>query len=126
VITVLVADDTPDMRSALVLMLERRFQVVGALSSGRDAMAAACDLEPDVILLDVSLGDVTGFQVAKRLKGKGCTSKFVFVSVHEDEEFVHAAEAIGASYVFKSQIDRDLMSAVEAAATGHWFTSCAS
>ena len=126
VITVLLVDDNPDMLDALVHMLQRDFQIVGALSNGGAALARTSDLDPDVILLDVSLGDLTGFQVAERLRRRGCSSKVVFLSVHENQEFIRAAVDIGAcGYVFKSQISRDLITAVETVAMGKPFFSSA-
>lgn len=122
VITLLLADDNPDMLDALVQMLQRDFVIVGALTNGRSVLAKANALAPDVILLDVSLGDITGFQVVERLRRRGCLSQVVLLSVHENPEFVRAAVHIGASgYVFKSQINRDLVNALQAAAVGRQF-----
>jgi DNA-binding NarL/FixJ family response regulator len=123
-IRLLLADDNPAMLETLVDVLGADFAIVGTLLNGASVLADVSSLEPDVILLDVSLGDMTGFQVAKRLRLRGCSAKIVFVSVHENVEFVRAAFDIGASgYVFKSQIARDLANAIRIAADGgHFFT----
>ena len=105
-------------------MLGADFAVVGSLTNGASVLAESARLNPDVILLDVSLGDMTGFQVAERLHSRGCSAKIVFLSVHENVEFVHAAFAIGASgYVFKSQIVRDLANAIRIASKGGNFVA---
>jgi DNA-binding NarL/FixJ family response regulator len=104
----LCVDDSPEMLGVLVDMLRAEFMVVGALTSS-SAMAEAANLRPDIILLDVDLGDASGFVVAEQLRRAGCPAKIVFLSVHENVEFVDAAREIGASgYIFKSQITRDL------------------
>jgi DNA-binding NarL/FixJ family response regulator len=110
------------MLTALVHMLQQDFSIVGALSNGVSVVSEAAHLNPDVILLDVSLGDITGFQVAERLKSKACPSKILLLSVHENPEFVRAAFDMGLSgYVLKSQISRDLVAAIDAAAHGKHF-----
>jgi DNA-binding NarL/FixJ family response regulator len=124
VITILLADDNPDMLAALVQLLQLEFTIVGALTNGDGVLSKADVLRPDVILVDVSLADITGFQVVERLKGRGCQSKVVLLSVHEDPEFVRAASDLGVSgYVFKSQINRDLVNALRAAAKGSRYFS---
>ena len=65
-------------------------------------------MEADVILLDISLGDTTGFEVAERLRESGSKARIVFLSVHENPAFVQAGMQHGAyGYVFKSNISRD-------------------
>jgi DNA-binding NarL/FixJ family response regulator len=123
-IRLLLADDNPAMLETLVDMLGADFAIVGSLTNGASVLAEGARLNPDVILLDVSLGDMTGFQVAERLHSRGCYSKIVFLSVYENVEFVHAALAIGASgYVFKSQIVRDLANAIRIASEGGNFVA---
>jgi DNA-binding NarL/FixJ family response regulator len=106
----LCVDDSTDMLNSLVEFLESEFLIVGAISSGSLVVAAAATLNPDIILLDVDLGDTNGFLVAEQLKSSGCCAKIVFLSVHDSIDFREAAEALGAAaYVSKSQIDRDLV-----------------
>jgi DNA-binding NarL/FixJ family response regulator len=112
----LCVDDSPDMLDMLAQMLRFEFLVVGTLSSGSSTVAAAVSLEPDIILLDVDLGDMSGFLVAEQLREIGCLAKIVFISVHESMAFTNAAHEFGAAgYVFKSQITRDLMKTLNAA-----------
>ena len=98
--------------------------IVDALASGEEVIARSDMVSPDIILLDISLGDLTGFQVSDQLKRRGCPSRIVFLSVHENPEFVRAAIETGAfGYVFKSQISRDLVNALHAVAQGNQFFS---
>jgi DNA-binding NarL/FixJ family response regulator len=58
----------------------------------------------------MDLGDTNGFRVAEQLQDSGCSARIVFLSVHDSQDFIEAAKAIGAAgYVSKSQIDRDLL-----------------
>ena len=118
----LLVDDNPDMLMALGHLLRREFLIVGALSTGTSVLSQVDELNPDIILLDVALGDLNGFQVAERLKRRACPSKIVFLSAHENSEFLRAAADLGASgYVFKSQISRDLVKALQTVTTGGQF-----
>jgi DNA-binding NarL/FixJ family response regulator len=113
---VLCVDDSPDMLDILVDLLQSEFLIVGKLSSGSSALDEAAHLKPDVILLDVDLGEMSGFLIAEQLRSTGCPAKVVFLSIHESTDFVQAAQDLGAAgYVFKSQITRDLVKTLHAA-----------
>ena len=114
----LCVDDSPDMLEILVDLLQPQFTIVGALSSGASVLEEATKLNPDIILLDVDLGDISGFVVAKQLRSSGCPASVVFLSVHESIDFVRAAKDLGAAgYVCKSQITRDLVKTLHSAAS---------
>ena len=67
------------------------------------------NLKPDMIILDISIGDLNGFEITRRLKANKCSSKIIFLTVHEEFEFVRAAFDAGAlGYVFKSRLSSDL------------------
>lgn len=105
-------------------ILQNNFTIAGELRSGASVIDQFQHLQPDVIILDVSLGDMTGFEVARRLKMAGCTAKIMFLTVHENIDFVRAAFNLGASaYIFKSQIDSDLLQALEVVLQGGCFSS---
>ena len=108
-------DDSPEMLEVLVDLLQWEFLVVGTLSSGSLALDQAANFKPDIVLLDVDLGDISGFRVAEQLRSSGCPARIVFLSVHESIDFVRAAQDVGAvGYVFKSQITRDLVKTLHA------------
>ena len=112
----LCVDDSPDMLEILVDLLQPQFTIVGTLSSGASVLEEATTLNPDIILLDVDLGDISGFVVAQQLRSSGCPASVVFLSVHESKEFIRAAKDLGAAgYVCKSQITRDLVKTLQAA-----------
>jgi DNA-binding NarL/FixJ family response regulator len=120
--TLLLADDNPDLLATLVEMLQTKYRVTAALPNGSSVLNQVGTLRPDLVILDISLGDLTGFEVAKRLKDGGCTAKIIFLTVHEDIEFVSAAFDIGASgYVFKSRVSQDLTRAIDVVFNGGQF-----
>jgi DNA-binding NarL/FixJ family response regulator len=122
----LLADDNPALLTTLVEMLQTRYIVAAALPNGTSVLEQFATLNPDLVILDISLGDMTGFEVARRLKDSGCTAKLIFLSVHEDVDFVTAAFDIGASgYVFKSRVTEDLTKAIDIVFNGGRFVPIA-
>ena len=79
--SVLIVDDHADFRSSARALLELQgFQVVGDAEDGCAALAAAASLQPDVVLLDVQLPDMDGFEVAERLAGSAHSPRVVLIS----------------------------------------------
>lgn len=106
----------------LVDLLQGAFVVAGVAHSGREALLEADKLHPDILILDISLGDITGFEVARKLKKAGALPKIIFLSMHEGLDFVRAAFELGASgYVFKSRVIPDLNEAVRVVREGGIF-----
>jgi DNA-binding NarL/FixJ family response regulator len=122
--SLLLVDDNRALLETLVEMLQPAYQVAAAMNNGKSVLEHFAELSPDVIILDISLGDLTGFEVAKRLRDAGCTAKIIFLTVHEDIDFVNAAFELGASgYVFKSRISADLARAIDTVFHGGQFAS---
>lgn len=121
-VRVLIADDSPAVLENVAELLQEQFVVAAAVPDGNSVVLAVTTLNPDVVVLDISLGDMTGLDVARRLREMKCPAKIVFLTVHESLDFVQAAIAVGASgYVFKSRADADLVDAVNAAFRGEKF-----
>ena len=124
--TLLLADDNQALLTTLVEMLQVKYRITAALPNGTSVLKQISALRPDVAILDISLGDLTGFDVALRLRDMGCPAKIIFLTVHEDIEFVSAAFEIGASgYVFKSRVTEDLFKAIDIIFNGGRFESIA-
>jgi CheY-like chemotaxis protein len=122
--TILLVDDNHAVLELLVGMLEPTYKIAAALCNGTAVVDQAAALLPDLIILDISLGDVSGFEVARRLKRAGCPAKIIFLSLHEDMDFVGAAFGLGASgYVFKSRLTTELENAIAAVLSGGHFSS---
>lgn len=98
--------------------------VVATATNGQAALAAATAQNPDVVVLDISMPDMNGFELAKRLRSAGCTAQLVYLTVHEEEELILAAKTAGAlGYVVKTRIASDLAFAVREARAGRPFRS---
>lgn len=120
----LLADDNPALLSNLVQMLQAEYKVVAAFPDGTSVLDNVAVLHPDIVILDISLGDMTGFEVARRLQRDRCSAKIIFLTVHEDLDFVNAAFDIGAcGYVFKSRVSEDLIRAISTVFEGGQFAS---
>lgn len=121
---VLLADDNPEILDTVTQVLQRDCLLLEAVLDGQSVLRDALTLRPDVIVLDISLGDLTGIEVARHLQEMGCKAKIVFLTVHENPDFIRAAFEAGASaYVFKSALGTDLIEAIEAVSAGETFIS---
>lgn len=122
--TVLLADDHGPMIERVKALLEADFEIVGSVDNGRDLVSEAGRLQPDIILLDISMPILTGIEAAHQMRKNGIKARFVFLTVHERVEFVHACLAEGAlGYVVKSRMASDLVTAVREALSGRRFIS---
>jgi DNA-binding NarL/FixJ family response regulator len=121
---VLLVDDNDAIRARAAAALTPECVVVGSAKDGRAALAAAKALRPDVIVLDISMPGMTGLDVAASLHKAGSTAVLVFLTVHDEDEFVTAARAAGGiGYVVKTRLVSDLMVAVREARAGRVFVS---
>ena len=119
---ILLADDNPAILDLLKHLLQKDFQVISALDKSSEVIRDAPELNADVLVLDISMGDLNGFEITRQLRQKQCRSKIVFLTVHEELEFIRAAFDAGASgYVFKSRINTDLRAAIYAVHEGRVF-----
>lgn len=119
----LVDDSTPILESARAV-LTPDCVVVGAVTDGPSALAAARASRPDVIVLDISMPGMSGLEVATMLRAQGSTASIVFLTVHDDQQFIDAAmQAGGTGYVLKRRLLADLLHAVQEARAGRSFVS---
>lgn len=124
--TILLSDDNSAVLEHVGKMLEKedRYQVVGVVSDGRVVVREYLRLRPDVIILDISLGDVSGIEIAQELRDSGCRAKIIFLTVHEDSDYLNAGIGAGGSaYVVKSRLSQDLLSAIDAVLSNKLFVS---
>jgi DNA-binding NarL/FixJ family response regulator len=97
VTTVLIVDDHPSFRSSAHALLEAEgFEIVGEAEDGESAIEAAGRLHPDIVLLDVQLPDIDGFEVAKRLTSDGDGPSVVLVSSRELSDYGPLVDGSGA------------------------------
>lgn len=125
-VRLVLVDDNPDVLETVGHLLEASFEVQGKFTSGQAALKEIPRLEPDIAILDVALGDMSGFDVVRKLQRAGCRSKFILMSVLEGQELVRGAFGAGASgYVYKSRIAPDLLEAIAAVCKDETFSSIA-
>src|SRR6187551_2826182 len=123
-VRILMADDSPSMLQAARRILEPEFEVVGTVDDGEAVLQAAQRLHPDIVILDISMGTLSGLEAARLLTSIGSKAKIVFLTVHKDPEFVEEAFSAGAlGYVVKLRLGTDLLVAVREALVGHTFVS---
>ena len=119
---VLLADDHPAFLDSVNRLLAPAFDVVALAGGGRQALDLARRLRPEVLVLDVAMPDLDGFQTLAELRRDGPDTKVVFLTMHRDDEFVAAAINEGAhGYVLKSRAHLDLISAIGHALAGRLF-----
>lgn len=121
---ILLADDHSVLRSGLRLLLESQpdIQVVGEASTGFEALAVAEKLQPDLILLDLSMPGLGGLDVLPRLKEILPRVKILILTMHEDSQYLKQAIQRGASgYILKKAADVELISAIETVMDGEMY-----
>ena len=97
---VLLVDDDADMLLTIAQTLESEFHVIGFAENGRQALRSASHF-PDIVVLDISMPDMSGIEVAAQMRNAGCEAKLVFLSTYDDPDFVEAAMSAALAYVVK-------------------------
>lgn len=121
---VLLGDDHRMFSEALAHLLESQFEVVGIIDNGRELIAAAEKLRPDVILVDISMPGLNGLEAARRIQKMSHAPKTVFLTMHEDATYATAAFQAGASgYVLKRSTPAEIITAVREAMLGRRYVS---
>jgi len=121
---VLLADDHELMQKRVKEILDPEFEVVGAVDNGRALVAAAAQLNPDVLVVDISMPVLNGIEAVRQIKESGNQAKIVFLTIHEDPDSVGVCREAGAlAYVVKSRLASDLIPAIRLALTDHTFVS---
>jgi DNA-binding NarL/FixJ family response regulator len=121
---VLLADDHLSILEEMYRTLGDEFEIVGVVHNGRDAVTEVRRLDPDVLILDISMPILNGIEAADELYITNKRTKIVFLTVHQDQDFVDAAFSAGAyGYVIKEDVTTDLVPAIREALRGHIYIS---
>lgn len=121
---VLMADDHQAMQERVRAVLEPEFEVVGAVGNGEALIRAAEELNPDVLVVDISMPVLNGIDAVRQILKAGCAAKVIFLTVHEDPDIVPLCLEAGAQgFVVKSRLVSDLIPAIQFALTNHRFVS---
>jgi two-component system response regulator NreC len=120
-INLLLVDDHQVVRTGLRMLLEGQpdMKIVGEADSGLSALDKAKELQPDVVVMDITLPDITGIEATKRLKEELPNIAVVALTIHEDEQYFFEMLQAGASgYVPKRAAPEDLITSIRAAYAG--------
>jgi DNA-binding NarL/FixJ family response regulator len=121
---VLIADDHALVAEGLSSLLAGKYQIVGISPNGRQLLADAAELKPDVIVLDIGMPELNGIEAAVQLRKTLPTAKLVFVTQQVDVQYLRAAfRAGGAAYVAKQSATQELLTAMERALTGEVYVT---
>jgi two-component system response regulator NreC len=118
---VLLADDHAVLRSGLRLLLtsQNEYDVVGEASSGTETLSLAEQLQPDLILLDLSMPSLGGLDALPALRKLVPSARILILTMHDDPQYLRQALKHGASgYVLKKAVDAELLSAMRAVLRG--------
>jgi DNA-binding NarL/FixJ family response regulator len=119
--TVLLVDDQELMRMAFRMVIDTQadIEVVGEAATGREAVAVARRLAPDVVLMDVRMPDMDGVQATGEIVASQTRSRIIILTTFDLDEYVYAALRAGASgFLLKDTPPADLLSAIRAVASG--------
>ncbi|MBP8253153.1 MAG: response regulator transcription factor [Herpetosiphon sp.] len=121
VISIVLADDHAVIRDGVRMVLEAQsdFRVIGTANDGVEAIDLVDALHPDVVVLDIAMPNLNGLAAARDIRSHSPQTKIVFLSMHENEEYLKEALRSGAEgYVLKRAAATDLVTAIRAVQRG--------
>lgn len=127
-IRILLSDDHMVLRSGLKLMLNAQadMEVVGEAGEGQETLELVSNLQPDVLLLDLSMPGLDGIQVLETVQVRFPTLKVLVLTMHDDEEYVKRVLSLGArGYILKRAADVELLAAIRTVFKGGVFVDSA-
>jgi DNA-binding NarL/FixJ family response regulator len=125
---IVIADDHPIFRSGLRLEIETdpAFLVIGEADDGVSALRLIEEKSPDIVVLDVNMPELSGFDVLAQIRGRGLSAKVIMMTMHKDEAMFSKALALGAcGYVLKDSAAGDILQCLHAVVSGENYTSAA-
>ena len=114
-ITILIADDNKYIRETIRFLLSRidNFKLVGEAESGEEAIYLAKELSPDVILIDINMAPVNGFEATRKILKQSPLTKIIGLSVHKQLSYAKNILQLGAKgYVTKSSPHKEIITAI--------------
>lgn len=121
---ILLADDHPMVLEGVAKLVEEFGEVVGKVEDGRDLIEAASRLNPDVVVIDISMPSLNGLEAARHLRKCLPLCKIVFLTMHADSTYIAAAFEAGASgYLLKRSAGSELKQAVNTVLAGRQYVT---
>jgi DNA-binding NarL/FixJ family response regulator len=123
-IRVVLADDHREVIAKIRGVLGDEFEIIEAAENGHQAVTAVLALDPDIFVTDISMPVLNGLQAARSIQKTNSRVKIIFLTIHEDRDFIAAAFSAGATgYVTKRRLSTDLVVAIQEALKGRAFVS---
>src|SRR5216684_1581029 len=125
-IHILLADDHTILRAGLKMMLNAQpdMEVVGEASDGRQALREVQRIQPDIVLMDITMPDMNGIEATRQIKKIMPDVKVLILTMHENDEYVFQALRAGASgYMLKEAADTELITALHVVHDGYFYLS---
>ncbi len=125
-IHILLADDHTILRAGLKMMLNAQpdMEVIGEAHDGRQAVNEALRLQPDIVLMDITMPDINGIEATRQIKRMLPDVKVLVLTMHENDEYVFQALRAGASgYILKEAADTELITALHVIQSGQFYLS---
>ena len=120
-IRLLVVDDHPVVRAGLRMLLgaQEDMEVVGEADDGTAAVTMAAELEPDVVVMDITMGEMSGTRATREIKQRLPDTKILVLTMHDNREYLRQMLELGATgYVLKQAVDTELAIAIRAVHRG--------
>ena len=120
----LIADDHVMFAQGLESLLRDEFDLLGTARNGEELVEATLRLQPDVILVDISMPVLNGFDAVRSIKANGSDAKIIFLTMHDDATLLSEAFRCGASgYILKQAAGEELANAIREVAHGNNYVS---
>ena len=121
---ILLADDQQAVLRTVSSLLQGKYELVGVAENGERVLELVRTKSPDLAVLDICMPVLNGIETAVRLRASGSNIKLVFLTVHEDSDFVDTAISVGAlGYVLKPHLVTDLLPAIREVLKGRVYIS---
>jgi two-component system, NarL family, response regulator NreC len=125
-IRIIIAEDHPGFRKLLRLELEAAsgLEIIGEVEDGLQLLELLKRVQPDMVILDISMPNLGGLETARLIKEQYCQIKVLFLTMHKNPAYVEQARRIGAEgYLLKEEIDQALLPAIDLIKAGECYIS---
>jgi len=121
---VLLADDHSSVLEQIRELLSEEYEIVGAVPDGKSLLQAAQELQPDLIISDISMPEMNGFEAVEKIRALGNEAKLIFLTVQSGAAYVKKARSLGAAgYILKAHTNEELAQAVAKVVSGETYFS---